>query len=1502
MSTVGGVGHGSQSSIDGPLGSPQSAHNEAISTEIASAELYIAADGSYVETTSAHAARELKRRYDVLLGVGKGAFLRSPYAITAVDVQQTKMFRISRRIDDADVLERQQTPQPQSPSEPKRPGTAGSGTGKHRKSRLSMHTLLPGSLFKSPPPHPQTTSPEAPRKLRKSRSNSDLYRDRHFAHAPPSESDNNSTTDSHSNLPHPPVFVSVAAASADPFADVVGLNDVPHPPSSASVSSASLLGLPGATSAGASTSALGADAATNPFGPGVVFHSPALPASRTTTAKNDDTLRPHGAGRERKGVREMASFESGRTATGRSSSSDDDDDDANASTESLIPLAPPHALLDPARPTSSLIFDVLQSYSGLPRPSRLSARSALETVKLSSTQTPTPKDDPRFVLYDGGRRMVAATLERWVAQLTSELDYDALLDFFLTYRSYVRARDLLQLLQARFAWTLDEPGSTVRRIVRVRTFLAIRYWMVTFFRVDFLRDEELRREVVDWVNALPHDERVRAIPDTMSIVRKLKKLIIECKSIYAAPSSSPPAAPPPASADESAAPEPSDPVSLAASLSKAAHLAQAQLEATDVDLDLGPISLLATSAPLHIGGFAAPNDLLPRKQGATSHLLLSGALLAPVQQEGAPRAQVERRTSGVSRALVNTLGKIGRWKRAFSASNAPPSRESAATPTAAREREREVLAVRGGVEEYLRLLGGGAQENGNGNGIAKEERREEVAAPTPSAAAEVLDVQPPKDTPSPTLATSMEEDEDALWRHRDVPRDSFASESSYGEVLPPGLATTRKLFVGSAEDGDDEGDDEAGPALPPGLEDVAAVAGSSRRAANVSTDSGSSYGQVVTREGSSGSNDEKGASPTVTLNNAQSLQPPAVITPTAPEDALAPPLNPRASFVSSTGSDSSYGSGVVHRTLFPPGLVLSSPYGGTSSSFGGPPDLVDDVDLSDSEAESVGAPNASSANHPAARRLPRRRDFEFVRHSGTTTASVSSRAPSESEGATGELGYDGPIQQWQIDMINEHLSEDEGGEQGDAEFALRKLEGRIDSETQRAKMRKVDGWLQAMQRRMAEGGAADETDEEEEEDADADVDAPAEERAGVDGDEEERERERGEDEEAAQAGRMLDVGTLDDGLMLGATTPTGEPHQPSPAPPPPPPPPPAPAEEPVMAAAPVPAPTPAALAPLPASRRPSVSRVPAAPHHQSFVLVSRSEAIAQHLAAVDRELFIAVRFEEIVVHDWEAPAQDEETSPTDWAAFMRARRTLGGAASDVLAVKARFNIVVAWVASEIALTHPGQRALLAAKFIRVAWKSYLQNNYAAVVAIMAGLQSQWAQRAMGRAWHKVGMWEMRVFDDLRAFTSREGNFRFVRDATLEASAEGKGCIPFLGLYLSQLHDLGQLPDFIDATSPAHPVTLDPDTGALSPPRAPEVFGNLAPLPDGVALEPLVNVHKQRRIARVIKALVAGQHLADAARPTDSAQSLNVDRRLMQRCVRLKALDAQGFARALGAAA
>ena len=107
------------------------------------------------------------------------------------------------------------------------------------------------------------------------------------------------------------------------------------------------------------------------------------------------------------------------------------------------------------------------------------------------------------------KMLVAATIERWIAQLTSELNYDELLIFFLTYRTYVSAVDLGHLLICRFHWALGEPlnsrDENARRVVRVRTFTAIRYWALTFFNVDFVPDRELRLLFANWLNSLRKD-------------------------------------------------------------------------------------------------------------------------------------------------------------------------------------------------------------------------------------------------------------------------------------------------------------------------------------------------------------------------------------------------------------------------------------------------------------------------------------------------------------------------------------------------------------------------------------------------------------------------------------------------------------------------------------------------------------------------------------------------------------------------------------------------------------------------------------------------------------------------------------------------------------------------------------------------------------------------------------------------------------------------------------
>jgi len=215
------------------------------------------------------------------------------------------------------------------------------------------------------------------------------------------------------------------------------------------------------------------------------------------------------------------------------------------------------------------------------------------------------------------------------------------------------------------------------------------------------------------------------------------------------------------------------------------------------------------------------------------------------------------------------------------------------------------------------------------------------------------------------------------------------------------------------------------------------------------------------------------------------------------------------------------------------------------------------------------------------------------------------------------------------------------------------------------------------------------------------------------------------------------------------------------------------------------------------------------------------------------------------------------------------------------------------------------------KFIRIAWKLYRHNNFSTLTAIIAGLQSQWVQAAMKRHWSRMGIWEMRVFNDLQKFTGRNDNFRFIREATAlladASNAQGGmpptsssssvagpkseqdrrsspvGCVPFLGVYLSELSDCAALPDYIDPTSPGELVRFDELTGSFKGLHRPNVFSDLPRLPAPMVVEPLVNVHKQRLIAGAVKSLVAGQHLANNC-------FFHVERKLYQKCLKLRSLD------------
>ncbi|KAK0526576.1 Guanine nucleotide exchange factor lte1 [Tilletia horrida] len=132
--------------------------------------------------------------------------------------------------------------------------------------------------------------------------------------------------------------------------------------------------------------------------------------------------------------------------------------------------------------------------------------------------------------------LLAATKSRLVAELTSEIDSRMLTDFFFTYRLYMTPCELFRLLSLRFQWALGQPCSphdeARRRIVRVRTYTVLKYWLNNLFEYDFLSDGALRSELTKWLNSLAKDPVLANRDADLAIIKSLKKTVRELKQRY----------------------------------------------------------------------------------------------------------------------------------------------------------------------------------------------------------------------------------------------------------------------------------------------------------------------------------------------------------------------------------------------------------------------------------------------------------------------------------------------------------------------------------------------------------------------------------------------------------------------------------------------------------------------------------------------------------------------------------------------------------------------------------------------------------------------------------------------------------------------------------------------------------------------------------------------------------------------------------------------------------
>ncbi|GAA93801.1 uncharacterized protein L969DRAFT_84749 [Mixia osmundae IAM 14324] len=130
--------------------------------------------------------------------------------------------------------------------------------------------------------------------------------------------------------------------------------------------------------------------------------------------------------------------------------------------------------------------------------------------------------------------LAAATIERWIAEVTSRSHPDTLATFFLTYRQFSTPETCLDMLLARFDCTLlHEHDSSAHTIVRIRTFVALRFWLLNYFREDYLPNRYLRLTLAAWINDIAQNPKIRESAKDHSLIKNLKKIIRRLREAFA---------------------------------------------------------------------------------------------------------------------------------------------------------------------------------------------------------------------------------------------------------------------------------------------------------------------------------------------------------------------------------------------------------------------------------------------------------------------------------------------------------------------------------------------------------------------------------------------------------------------------------------------------------------------------------------------------------------------------------------------------------------------------------------------------------------------------------------------------------------------------------------------------------------------------------------------------------------------------------------------------------
>lgn len=213
--------------------------------------------------------------------------------------------------------------------------------------------------------------------------------------------------------------------------------------------------------------------------------------------------------------------------------------------------------------------------------------------------------------------------------------------------------------------------------------------------------------------------------------------------------------------------------------------------------------------------------------------------------------------------------------------------------------------------------------------------------------------------------------------------------------------------------------------------------------------------------------------------------------------------------------------------------------------------------------------------------------------------------------------------------------------------------------------------------------------------------------------------------------------------------------------------------------------------------------------HVSFVLSYSSRSLAEHLTIIEKDMLQEIDWKELIELQW-----NKDLTPVNSWLEIIVNESYYNKNKGVNLVIARFNLMVNWIISEILLTTTeAEQIAIVSRFIHVAHHCFAMQNFSTLMQIVLALTSEKVAK-LKSTWNILPPGDILTLKNLEEIASPTKNFMMIRLCTNQLQPS-RGCIPFVGLYLSDLVFNAERPKFVKNSPPNSLATNNTEVANVS---------------------------------------------------------------------------------------